>query len=104
MKDKEYVHIRVSREIVEKLKETGKKSETYDDLISRLVQSDEIVLKQLFEGQQEKGVTWAKVSLVFEYDQNEPMHIGGHVLRVEGDEQPAMIALKALTFRLTKEL
>jgi len=43
MKDKEYVNIRITRETVDTLKEIGKKSETYDDLINRLIEARGIV-------------------------------------------------------------
>ena len=41
MGNKKYVNIRVERATINKLKEAGKKSETYDDLINRLMQKSE---------------------------------------------------------------
>ena len=41
MSDNSYTTIRLKRETVEILKEIGKKSETYDDVISRLIEERE---------------------------------------------------------------
>lgn len=38
MVQKQYTLIRVTRETVEKLKDVGKKRETYDDIITRLLE------------------------------------------------------------------
>jgi len=43
MTDKEHVNIRITRETVETLKEIGKKSETYDNIINRLIEARGIV-------------------------------------------------------------
>ena len=41
MSDNSYTTIRLKRETVEILKEIGKKSETYDDVIRRLIDAGE---------------------------------------------------------------
>ena len=46
MVDKKYVNIRITRTTLEKLKEIGNKSETYDDVINRLIcDSEEEMVK-----------------------------------------------------------
>ena len=104
MKDKEYQNIRVQCDTANELKEIGKKSETYDDLLSRLLKSDGMCLDQAFGKGQEKEGVWKKVSLKFEYNQSDPTQLGHHALVVEGDETSAMFALKEITNRLTAHI